>query len=41
MRKGENPSEVLAGGQGNRSHELNDSILPKGVRIVPFYDRTG
>ena len=39
MRKGENPSEVL-----NRVHEkinkLNKSILPKDVKIIPFYDRT-
>jgi heavy metal efflux system protein len=39
MRKGENPSEVL-----DRVHEkvkeLNKSILPKDVKIIPFYDRT-
>ncbi len=39
MRKGENPSEVL-----DRVHDkinkLNKSILPKDVKIVPFYDRT-
>ncbi len=39
MRKGENPSEVL-----DKVHEkvkrLNTSILPKDVKIVPFYDRT-
>ncbi|MDH7462099.1 CusA/CzcA family heavy metal efflux RND transporter [Chitinophagaceae bacterium 26-R-25] len=39
MRKGENPSEVL-----DRVHEkiaeLNKNILPKDVKIVPFYDRT-
>jgi cobalt-zinc-cadmium resistance protein CzcA len=39
MRKGENPSDVL-----DRVHEkiaeLNKSILPKDVKIVPFYDRT-
>ena len=39
MRKGENPSEVL-----NNVHakikQLNKSILPKDVKIVPFYDRT-
>ncbi|MDI3322450.1 efflux RND transporter permease subunit [Pinibacter soli] len=39
MRKGENPSEVL-----DRVHEkiteLNKTILPKDVKIVPFYDRT-
>jgi cobalt-zinc-cadmium resistance protein CzcA len=40
MRKGENPSEVLAAVK-QRIAELNDSILPKGVSIVPFYDRSG
>lgn len=39
MRKGENPSEVL-----DRIHakvkELNEDILPKGVFIDTFYDRT-
>ncbi len=40
MRKGENPSEVLAGIK-QRVKMLNEQILPKGVRIDPFYDRTG
>lgn len=39
MRKGENAAEVL-----QRIHEkvddLNENILPKDVKIVPFYDRT-
>lgn len=39
MRKGENAETVL-----NALHEkvkdLNDNILPKDVKIVPFYDRT-
>ncbi len=39
MRKGENAEEVLT-----RLHakvkELNEHILPKDVKIVPFYDRT-
>ena len=39
MRKGENPTEVL-----DRLHEkvkeINESILPKDVRLEPFYDRT-
>lgn len=39
MRKGENAAEVL-----ERIHEkvkdLNENILPKDVKIVPFYDRT-
>ncbi len=39
MRKGENPSEVLAALK-QRIALLNDSILPKGVRITSFYDRT-
>ncbi|HVV44435.1 MAG TPA: CusA/CzcA family heavy metal efflux RND transporter, partial [Bryobacteraceae bacterium] len=40
MRKGENPSEVLKAVK-ERIDELNSSILPKGVSIVPFYDRSG
>ncbi len=39
MRKGENPSQVLQALK-ERISLLNSSILPKGVRIVPFYDRT-
>jgi heavy metal efflux system protein len=39
MRKGENPSEVLASVK-ERVELLNKSILPKGVQIVPYYDRT-
>jgi len=39
MRKGENPSEVLTALK-ERVKALNSSILPKGVQIVPFYDRT-
>ncbi len=38
MRKGENPSEVL----DNLHHkitELNETVLPGDVKIVPFYDR--
>ncbi len=39
MRKGENPTEVL-----NKIHEkvkeINEDILPKDVKLVPFYDRT-
>lgn len=39
MRKGENPTEVL-----ERLHEkvkeINESILPKDVRLETFYDRT-
>jgi cobalt-zinc-cadmium resistance protein CzcA len=39
MRKGENPSEVLKGVK-TKIELLNHSILPGGVQIVPFYDRT-
>jgi cobalt-zinc-cadmium resistance protein CzcA len=39
MRKGENPSQVLAAIR-ERVNELNTSILPKGVKVEPFYDRT-
>ncbi len=39
MRKGENPTEVL-----DKIHEkvkeINEDILPKDVKLVPFYDRT-
>ncbi|HET6207226.1 MAG TPA: efflux RND transporter permease subunit, partial [Terracidiphilus sp.] len=38
MRKGENPSVVLEGVK-QKLKELNESILPKGVEIVPYYDR--
>jgi len=38
MRKGENPSTVLAAVKTTIA-ELNASILPKGVSIVPYYDR--
>ena len=39
MRKGENPSEVLADIKDRVAH-LNESVLPKGIKIVPFYDRS-
>nr|MDQ6881034.1 efflux RND transporter permease subunit [Pseudomonadota bacterium] len=39
MRKGENPSVVLKGVKA-RIAELNTRGLPKGVEIVPYYDRT-
>src|SRR5262249_10923786 len=39
LRRGENPRDVLAG-----IHEavdrINRDVLPRGMRIVPFYDRT-
>jgi heavy metal efflux system protein len=39
MRKGENPSVVLTA-LNEKVAELNRSILPKGVTIEPFYDRS-
>src|SRR5262249_5634459 len=39
MRKGENPSDVLLDVKQCIDH-LNSSVLPKDVRIVPFYDRS-
>src|SRR5438045_3319307 len=39
MRTGENPSEVLDEIKA-RVERLNTAILPKGVRIVAFYDRS-
>ncbi len=39
MRRGQNPSVVLAALRA-RIAELNDHVLPKGVTIRPFYDRT-
>ena len=39
MRRGENPSVVLEGVHA-KVDELNAGILPKGMRIEPFYDRT-
>jgi cobalt-zinc-cadmium resistance protein CzcA len=39
MRKGENPSQVLAAVQ-QAVKELNETEMPKGVRIVPYYDRS-
>jgi cobalt-zinc-cadmium resistance protein CzcA len=39
MRKGENPSVVLKSLK-ERVEMLNTSILPKGVKIEPYYDRT-
>jgi cobalt-zinc-cadmium resistance protein CzcA len=39
MRRGENPSRVLQGVHATVA-ELNAKILPKGMQIVPFYDRT-
>jgi cobalt-zinc-cadmium resistance protein CzcA len=39
LRKGENPSEVLARVQEAVS-ELNAEGLPEGVRVAPYYDRS-
>src|ERR1035438_1405609 len=39
MRKGENPSRVLTALKA-RIELLNNSVLPKGVKVVPYYDRT-
>ena len=39
MHKGDNPSEVLRALKA-KIEVLNSSILPKGVKIVPYYDRT-
>lgn len=39
MRKGENPSEVLDA-LHKKIDDLNKNILPKDVKIIPFYDRT-
>jgi cobalt-zinc-cadmium resistance protein CzcA len=38
LRRGENPSKVLVGVK-EAIGELNESELPAGVQIVPFYDR--
>jgi cobalt-zinc-cadmium resistance protein CzcA len=39
MRKGENPSRVLAAIK-EKIEKLNNEILPKGVEIEPYYDRS-
>ncbi|HYT47662.1 MAG TPA: efflux RND transporter permease subunit, partial [Burkholderiales bacterium] len=39
MRRGENPSRVLDGVH-QKVAELNGKILPRGMTIEPFYDRT-
>ncbi len=39
MRKGENPSTVLAAVKIKVDH-LNNTVLPKGVEVAPYYDRT-
>jgi cobalt-zinc-cadmium resistance protein CzcA len=39
MRRGENPSRVLKGVHA-KVKELNETILPKGMQIEVFYDRS-
>ncbi len=39
MRKGENPSRVLEALK-ERIAYVNSTVLPKGVEIVPYYDRS-
>ncbi len=39
MRKGENPAQVLDLIH-DKVNDLNENVLPKDVKIVPFYDRT-
>ncbi len=39
LRRGENPKDVLNGVHAAVDH-INKDILPPGMRIVPFYDRT-
>ncbi len=39
LRKGENPADVLAAVH-HKVDQLNGGVLPAGVRIVPYYDRT-
>ncbi len=39
MRRGENPSEVLKGIKA-AADDLNTNLLPKGIKVVPIYDRT-
>ena len=39
MRRGENPSEVLTAVK-QRVDELNSRILPKGITVIPYYDRS-
>ncbi len=38
LRRGENPSEVLAG-LHERIDNLNRAVLPEGMRVEPYYDR--
>ncbi|MEO6877934.1 MAG: efflux RND transporter permease subunit, partial [Gemmatimonadaceae bacterium] len=38
MRKGENALDVLKGVRA-KTADINGTLLPKGVRLLPFYDR--
>src|SRR6202012_3943489 len=39
LRTGEKTQDVLKGVEA-KTRELNDHVLPKDVKVVPFYDRT-
>ncbi len=39
LRKGENPAQVLEGIHA-KVEQINREVLPKGVKIVPYYDRS-
>ncbi len=39
LRRGENPSQVLEGVHAMVA-DLNERVLPRGVRLIPYYDRT-
>jgi len=39
LRRGENPKDVLEGVHAE-VERINKDVLPKGMQIVPFYDRT-
>src|SRR5919205_261944 len=39
MRRGENPAEVLKAVRA-KVDQLNESVLPAGVKVAPIYDRT-
>jgi len=39
LRKGENPAKVLEAIHA-KVRQLNGGVLPKGVRVAPYYDRT-
>ena len=39
LRTGEKTQDVLKGVEA-KTQELNEQILPKDVKVVPFYDRS-